>query len=289
VLDLCTGTGCIPLLFQHEINRLRLERSRKKLPQHIPLRLLGVDISPRALELANHNLVRQLLEHEHDEQDSHGPNGASRPSSNSFSAAMRITLNKTSFIHADVLNPNALLAAFAARRTSRWDVLFCNPPYISPQSFANGNTTRSVQKFEPRLALVPPSPSTATTAQQQQQQQLPKIGHPVVEEGDTFYPVLVQIASEVVAKVVWLEVADMEQAERVARMIRRVAHQKDVVEIWREDPAAVGGDDHDEGVEMGHQDVERYHGFRVRGKGNGRSVAWWRGVEGRKWLKTARV
>src|SRR4051812_39952052 len=49
VLDLCTGTGCIPLLFHHEFYAAR---------DDVQLRLLGMDISEQAIDLAQHNLKR---------------------------------------------------------------------------------------------------------------------------------------------------------------------------------------------------------------------------------------
>ena len=229
LLDLCTGTGCIPLLFQHEIS----SASSK-----VDLRLLGVDISEKALGLARHNL--QSLRKMRQLQD----NG------------------KLDFIQADILTTpfsdqtEGVLSLPAALnwegQPAFWDILISNPPYISPSAFWK-TTTRSVRGFEPKLALVPPRRLKQTDT----------------EQGDGFYPRLLEIARDVEAKVVLLEVADMEQALRVAQHARNL-DIFDGVEIWREQPDATG----DTGTE---------EGFTVVGQGNARSVLCWRG-QGTSWL-----
>ncbi|KAI4649170.1 hypothetical protein J4E93_003484 [Alternaria ventricosa] len=232
VLDLCTGTGCIPLLFHHELS----SASNK-----VDLRLLGVDISDKALDLARYNL--QKLRKTRQLQDT----------------------GKLDFIQADVLiNPfddqtEGVLSLTAALnwagQPSFWDILISNPPYISPAAFWH-TTTRSVRGFEPKLALVPPR----------------KIKHTDKEPGDRFYPRLLQIARDVEAKVVLFEVADMEQALRVAQRARNL-DIFDGVEIWREQPDATG-------------DNATEDGFEVVGQGNARSVLCWRG-RGTSWLGKA--
>lgn len=112
VLDLCTGTGCIPLLFHHEISSAS---------NNINLRVLGVDISEKALRLARHNLQR--LRKTRQLQDN-GP---------------------WDFLQADIMvNPfsdqtEGVLSLTAAlnfkKMPSFWDILISNPPYISPSAF----------------------------------------------------------------------------------------------------------------------------------------------------------
>ncbi|CAI9631724.1 s-adenosyl-l-methionine-dependent methyltransferase [Alternaria burnsii] len=229
VLDLCTGTGCIPLLFHHEISSAS---------NSINLRVLGVDISEKALRLARHNLQR--LRKMRQLQDN-GP---------------------WDFLQADIMvNPfsdqtEGVLSLIAAlnfnKMPSFWDILISNPPYISPSAFWE-TTTRSVRGFEPKLALVPPH----------------KLKQTDIEQGDAFYPRLLGIARDVEAKVVLLEVADLEQALRVAQHARNL-DIFDGVEIWREQPDASG-------------DAESEQDFAVIGQGNARSVLCWRD-RGAYWL-----
>jgi len=136
---------------------------------------------------------------------------------------------------------------------SFWDILISNPPYISPSAFWK-TTTRSVRGFEPKLALVPP----------------PKEQQSDTERGDMFYPRLLELAREVEAKVVLLEISDMEQAIRVSQRALKL-NIFDGVEIWREQPDASASATTTE------------DGITVVGEGNARSVICWRGL-GTSWL-----
>ncbi|KAB2581150.1 Mitochondrial N(5)-glutamine methyltransferase MTQ1 [Lasiodiplodia theobromae] len=223
-LDLCTGTGCIPLLFED-------------LLAGVPdIHLLGIDVSPRCVSLSRHN-------------------------------ARRCGSRRTSFALADVLSggmagqssvPPPLMTLLRERNMLNWDVLISNPPYISPQAFVR-TTTRSVRNYEPKLALVPPvSPNES------------------LDSGDLFYPRLLEIADQVQAKVVLFEVADMDQALRVARMAEST-HSWHTIEIWRDEP---------QGKDLNSkQIVDDIHGFRTLGCGNGRSVVCWR-HEASQWSNT---
>jgi methylase of polypeptide subunit release factors len=230
VLDLCTGTGCIPLLFRHEFAAKRKD---------ITLRILGIDISEESMDLARYN----LRENESDPEVREG---------------------LTNFARADVLaNPFADLTPGAPLPVKNvlnhnrwklfWDILISNPPYISPSAYWK-TTTRSVRAFEPKLALVPPNSSNIDDTQQ----------------GDFFYPQLLKFAQELETKVVLLEVADLPQALRVARLAKQ-RNLFDGIEIWRDDPEPTSGE----------PTVE--DGFDVLGNGNARSVVCWRG-QGAAWL-----
>ncbi|OMP83815.1 putative mitochondrial N(5)-glutamine methyltransferase mtq1 [Diplodia seriata] len=215
VLDLCTGTGCIPLLFEDLL--------RDAAPH---VQLLGIDVSPRCVNLARHN-------------------------------ARRCGSSRTDFALADVLSGGRsgappLMALLRERNMVDWDVLVSNPPYISPHAFTH-TTTRSVRNYEPKLALVPPPASTDDDK--------------AVDDGDLFYPQLLEIADQVRAKVVLFEVADMDQALRVARMAESTRSWRRI-EIWRDEPA---GKD----LDSKHV-VDDTHGFRTLGCGHGRSVVCWR-------------
>jgi predicted DNA-binding protein YlxM (UPF0122 family) len=233
VLDLCTGSGCIPLLFHHDLSAARAD---------VELRVLGVDVSHRALQLAVHNLARVRRNHP----------GAHKGS--------------VGYLQADVLaNPfadavHSRLAVSTALRRARlphiWDILISNPPYISPSAYWK-STARSVRGFEPKLALVPP----------------PKTGDSDAEQADAFYRPILDIASEVEAKLVLLEVAGLDQALRVARAAQAL-RIFDGVEIWRDQP--------DEPDDPSTETAE----FPVLGQGNARSVVCWRGA-GAAWLGKA--
>jgi methylase of polypeptide subunit release factors len=234
VMDLCTGTGCIPLLFHHEFYSARSD---------IELRLVGIDISKKALGLANRNL--QQLRH----------------------SSKYVHQGATKFIMADILlnpfadhirkpyDPLALKPALTfSKMPAFWDILISNPPYISPLAFRT-TTARSVRGFEPRLALVPPY----------------KPGRDDTEQGDAFYPILLAAAREMEVKIVLLEVADLDQALRVAQMARNMRIFEGI-EIWRDQP------DQPEG-----SGSRTSHDFPLIGQGNARSVLCWQG-RGASWL-----
>jgi hypothetical protein len=104
-----------------------------------------------------------------------------------------------------------------------------------------------------------------------------------IQPGEEFYPYLLEEALRVEAKVVLFEVADLDQALRVARMARqfKLYDGNDIngfegIEIWRDQPnqppeGECSMDD--------HSDPE----FPIVGTGNGRSVLCWRG-KGWGWL-----
>ncbi|KAK4110016.1 S-adenosyl-L-methionine-dependent methyltransferase, partial [Canariomyces notabilis] len=145
ILDLCTGTGCIPLL----LTSLLL-----KPPNHLPIppriAALGIDISPKAISLARQN-------HHHNARLGHLPPPAVTEEGEA----------EVAFYQADIFSPTFLqsLQTFSSlssssgpssnqTRTKTWDLLTANPPYISPRGFAT-DTARSVRNHEPKTALVP--------------------------------------------------------------------------------------------------------------------------------------
>ncbi|KAF2084359.1 S-adenosyl-L-methionine-dependent methyltransferase [Saccharata proteae CBS 121410] len=225
VLDLCTGSGCIPLLFE---NLFRNYESA------LELKLLGVDLSTSAINLARRNKERTG------------------------------SIN-TDFAVANVLAEDSgagllpsLPSLLKALNSLQWDILISNPPYISPSVFRS-TTARSVQDYEPHLALVPPKTPAPSN----------------LDPGDTFYPRLLEIGGHIGAKVVLFEVGDLEQAKRVAMMARGTELWTGI-EIWKDEPAAKNSD----GVLV----VNDHQGINVVGEGNGRSVVCWRG-EGANWIQ----
>ncbi|KAK4467065.1 S-adenosyl-L-methionine-dependent methyltransferase [Cladorrhinum samala] len=122
ILDLCTGTGCIPLL---------LLCCSQKSSSHFSC--TGIDISARAISLAKQNLSHNL---------------ALIPSASS----------SIQFIRGDIFSTKFTSEIYAQHLpdAAEIDVLTANPPYISPSDFRS-QTARSVRHYEPRLALVPDS------------------------------------------------------------------------------------------------------------------------------------
>ncbi|TVY53501.1 Mitochondrial N(5)-glutamine methyltransferase, partial [Lachnellula suecica] len=127
ILDLCTGTGCIPLLLYSLLHK------------HFPsLEVHGWDISPLAINLAVENLRRNDV-----------GIGDSKPS-------------PVQFDKVDIFAPFNQKQKKTLRAA---DIIISNPPYISPTHFQHA-TERSVRLFEPKLALVPPPslhPSSPTS------------------------------------------------------------------------------------------------------------------------------
>ncbi|PTU18668.1 hypothetical protein P175DRAFT_0443083 [Aspergillus ochraceoroseus IBT 24754] len=208
ILDLCTGTGCISLLLHALLS-----------PHFQRLYILGIDISDVAIGLARrnteHNIRRGLLS--------------------------KRALTEVSFQRGTVLghdHNNAPLVedlmgdAFRANSPCgvRCDVLISNPPYISPEHFRDGTTSRSVRIFEPELALVPPD------------EHFPHTEEPTLRE-DLFYHYIISLSFRLQVKLVVLECGDGPQARRVAALCRRALDRDQLagelsVGVW-----SVGGTD----------------------------------------------
>ncbi|KAL8869545.1 MAG: hypothetical protein Q9174_004195 [Haloplaca sp. 1 TL-2023] len=121
ILDLCTGTGCISLLFHALLS-----------PHYANLKITGIDISPQATALANQNLQHNI----------HKGLLASRAGA------------EICFRRGDAFDDKLFDSLDGESREWGWDVVAANPPYVSPESFKR-DTERSVRNFEPRRALVP--------------------------------------------------------------------------------------------------------------------------------------
>jgi methylase of polypeptide subunit release factors len=255
ILDLCTGTGCIALLSACQFPYLQRGSPT--------LEVLGVDVSPKAVALAKLNqrkIGTALL------KDSHITTSTRRDGQSLVNGRRFENLATTEFVRADVLAANAnnmtqsppsLMDALKRMGKTRWDIIISNPPYISPNAFDN-ETTRSVRNFEPRLALVPPGRTGVDDDETQ---------------GDLFYPRILQIAETVGASIVLMEVANLEQATRVAQLAK-ASRIWDGIEIWRDQPNNPNQQDRPQTV---LEDIP------VIGEGYGRSVFCWRG-EARPWI-----
>jgi methylase of polypeptide subunit release factors len=260
VLDLCTGTGCIPLLFARTFSFT--ERAVNRLD------VLGVDISYTAVELARHNQRSTQQQHHH-----HIADLMDDPPANGFEIdCQRDALSNAKFLQADILSesgdPSRAIDLVIESRDNhanqpvdiwtalhregygnKWDIIISNPPYISPKHFYT-TTTRSVRNYEPKLALVPPPMTPHLTDEQQ---------------GDLFYPRLLHLANKFKSKMLLMEVADLEQAERVSALVLEGGNWSDV-EIWCDEP----------GLPSDPQRKSCLCDVPILGQGNGRSVFCWR-------------
>ena len=257
VLDLCTGSGCIPLLFNHEFySRL----SDINQPQDVELNVAGVDLSSPAIRLSQENQQIQL--------------GHLKRNRSTQSRQYK-TLEAMSFLQADVLQhdqeTSSSCPSVAAALRHHWnfraevkcDILISNPPYISSTAYYR-TTSPSVRNYEPKSALVPP----AVTA-----------GRKNSSDGDLFYHHILQHARQLDTQIVLVEVADLEQAKRVAALMIEQGIW-DGVKIWRDDPNA-RCETQSALVPLQHHGESR--SVPVLGSGNGRSVLAFRG-RGTQWL-----
>lgn len=155
----------------------------------------------------------------------------------------------------------ALLETGREQPSLDYEIIISNPPYISTSAFQR-TTAASVRKYEPKLALVPPPSLEERDVEE--------------EDGDLFYSRIYDMADICDTKLILFEVADMEQACRVAEMAYgRWEH----VEIWRDDPGAEDGE-----AEYVHLNWQGQHKVRVWGKGNGRSVVVYRASDAERYI-----
>ena len=212
-------------------------------PEHkdTTLSATGVDLLRRALDLARENQKIQL-----NEQLASTPKRQKSLESMAFVQANVLMQEPTQEPSANLPVLQALQRLDGGRQT-RYDILISNPPYISSKDYMR-TTSPSVRSFEPKLALVP-----AKSYGQ----------HAAVSDGDLFYPRLLHIAKQVEAKVLLFEVADLDQAKRIAQLVasQGIWHG---IEVWRDHPS--------------NQPMAEEHTLSGTGKvaitgfGNGRSV-----------------
>ncbi|KAK3297050.1 S-adenosyl-L-methionine-dependent methyltransferase [Chaetomium fimeti] len=220
IVDLCTGTGCIPLLLLHSI--------QAALPRTTAITIHGVDISPRAIALARAN-------HAHN------------PPPSPFLPHHTLTFHQY-----DIFSPTHDPNSPPDKPHPTVDLLVCNPPYISPRDFARA-TARAVRNHEPRRALVPAPPQ-----QQQQQQRADRYAAWCRRPEDVFYARLLEIAAYARPRRVLMEVGGWEQAVRVVGLVFGKQGEGGFgvggyeVEVWRDEPAA---GDRGERVEVAGREV----------------------------------
>ncbi|KAI9698029.1 MAG: hypothetical protein M1836_004382 [Candelina mexicana] len=231
ILDLGTGTGCIPLLLHASLSKL------------IPnIRIVGIDISPKAIELARRNVRWNIAQLNLD-----------------ISARRQVSFQLGDILEMSKECKNTICTTPILQ--TDWDVVTSNPPYISPKAFRT--TSRSVRNFEPGLALVPPPQNGIKLGE------TTELGH-ATNEGDTLYPGILDIATKVNTKLAVLEVSDLEQAIRVASIALDTGHW-DAVEVWR-DSLNFNGPQASEGKAQPNQLVVEGHKIILWGDGNARAV-----------------
>jgi methylase of polypeptide subunit release factors len=159
-------------------------------------------------------------------------------------------LKQVTFVKADVLSQLSYPQELSTDH-SEWDIVISNPPYISEAGF-NKDTSRSVRNWEPKLALVPPTDQGAYLKN--------------VQSEDIFYHRILDTARATNARILLMEVGDLQQALRVSRMTLDMKHWS-LVEIWKDWP--------DQQLDFPKKVEEAavgHHRIRIRGSGQGRSV-----------------
>jgi methylase of polypeptide subunit release factors len=159
-------------------------------------------------------------------------------------------LNQISFVKADVLSPYFDVQELS-EEYSKWDIVISNPPYISEIGFSK-DTERSVRKWEPKLALVPPSTQDEESTH--------------LHSEDIFYCKILKAAKAGGSPIVLMEVGDLQQASRVVQIALNMKIWS-LIEIWRDWPSQQSDACNEpEEIVIGKQKI------RIRGSGHGRSV-----------------
>ncbi|KAM3080889.1 hypothetical protein ACMFMG_004850 [Clarireedia jacksonii] len=222
IVDFCSGTGCISLLLHSLLSK-----------HHRNLEIIGLDVSPQALQLSRENLLFNQKQ---------GLLKTSAPS-------------QVRFEYADILRQDENILEITKQTC---DIIISNPPYISHDAF-NKETTRSVRNWEPRLALVPEVSGVElyhlndSNAEQA-----------VIHPEDTFYHRLLHFYELLRSKILIMEVGDAAQAVRVVEMAMR---RPGGIEIWRDWPE--GHNDGDDELDYVYINGRRVD---VKGTGKMRAV-----------------
>lgn len=215
IIDLCTGTGCISLLL-HSLLAPRFQQ----------LYILGIDISPAAIQLAtrnmNHNLQLGLLS-DRSCTEVHFHQGDVLGHDNGHIPRIEEIL--------ETHTPQCTKGS-GPRESFDWDVMISNPPYISPNSLRNGTTARSVRLFEPELALVPPPANMnyPTTMDYRRE--------------DIFYHHLIALSFKLSIRLTVLECGSHQQGSRVVAICKAFSKELPRDHEWNVDIWSEGQVDH---------------------------------------------
>lgn len=229
IVDLCSGTGCIPLLL--------LSLLSEALPD-MQLEVTGVDISPTAVALAKRNYTRNLSKY---------PN---------------TSRHSVSFVHDDLFRwrGHPHWEEEDDYDASIYTVVTCNPPYMTSFAFQQ-QTERLAKKYAPDLALgclsqeetaqlefsfPPPYDEIALGRKwwdEDNKFPVEYIDHSDFLETD-FYHGAAWTATILGARMMMLEVGGTQQAVRVANMPydgHQFEGRWDNIEVWGEEPDAPEG------------------------------------------------
>ncbi|KAL4861121.1 hypothetical protein BDV12DRAFT_180726 [Aspergillus spectabilis] len=211
IIDLCTGTGCIPLLLHALLS-----------PRFPSLSIVGIDISAAAITLARENVQRNV----------------------SLGLLSDRALTEIDFQYGNVLEyGHGGIPTFegvfgctlgdSPALVPRCDVLISNPPYVSSNEYHDGTTSRSARIFEPRIALVPPGNALSSI-----------VGSENIRHEDIFYCHIAALVSSLQVKLAVFECGSRSQALRVAALYKDVleinATGRLVVDVWSVTGADLG-------------------------------------------------
>ncbi|KAK5052078.1 hypothetical protein LTR84_002882 [Exophiala bonariae] len=226
ILELCSGTGCIGLLL-HSILKppsAATSSNRGSVNEDLDLEILGLDISERAINLARANL-RSNVEKGHLHLEALTDIQFAKCDIRDVDS-----IPDELYIETVVGGNGTTHASFRPKSKDRdehntsWDIVIANPPYISKKEFiGSGVVEKSVRRYEPRLALIPPDDAQAADQPNQP---------------DLFYRLLLSIAGKLHASILIMEVGDTAQASRVLRLASKKLASDDTqpqIESWRDD------------------------------------------------------
>lgn len=275
ILDFCTGTGCIALLL-HSLLKPP-PGATAPFPTvskiGISIEVLGIDISDRAINLArlnlSHNIKKGLL-HPDACRDIHFATGDVREIDDVAGKVPIETVirerRETQVFFTSEFESQSLM-------DSSWDVVISNPPYISSKELTgSGLVEKSVRKYEPRLALVPPDDNDC----EPQDRSTP----------DLFYRLLAKITLKLDASLLVMEVGDTDQANRALRLAHRELSQGDngaLFESWRDD-GSVRQDNHHGEIRHDPEKTKTASGEEI----SDRAVVYWAG-DWARWRRNTSV
>jgi methylase of polypeptide subunit release factors len=271
ILDVCSGSGCISLLLHSLLSK------SNKFPH---IKTLGLDISPKAVALADENLAFNISRgHLPALPRSKGHKRGSRLKGHKLLQYLKKQKVREERVGIDATAPIQFrvhdIFTSLLRPPGDFNIIISNPPYISRSSFFS-TASHSVQKYEPRLALVPEAISYAGSETWIQRymdcKAMRKGDADLAEDADIFYRQLLRIYDRSSSSILLMEVDDQEQAFRVIKLavLKKHIGKTNRVEIWRDYPAQEAQPGEEQEVEVEGRVIP------VNGAGKMRSVVLFR-------------